>query len=224
MSGLLFVGVALAQTGSETGQVNVTISDTSLQVSPSSVNLTAGTPFTLVVDNTSAANTYSLVVEQAGAVNQPIQAGGQPARVDNIAPGQTQTSTWTIDTPGSYQFAAYTSTNATTASNLVATFNVAASTAATSTATAATETPAATATTEVMATSAATATEVATATTEPTATGAVTATGTISGTAEATLPQTGGTDDSLPMSLALITFGALLAVGGLIVGRKLARR
>jgi hypothetical protein len=258
-AGMLFVGIVLAQ---QSGQdsINVTISDTALIVSPATPNLTANTPFTLTVQNTGTF-TYSLVLEKPGDVNQPLQTAAGPARMDNIAPGQSQTETWTIADPGTYQFAAYTSTTATTASVLTATVVVnsasgspdvtgtvavtgttgatsvatdtpAATTAATSTV-AATDTPAATSTTEATATSAATSTAAATdtpaatSTLEPTSvttgTGAITATATVSGTAEATLPQTGGPDDSLPMGILLITFGTLFVVGGLLVGRKLAR-
>lgn len=241
VAGMMFVGVAIAQQGNQEAVV-VTISDDALNVTPSTVNINANMPFTLSVNNTSSSNTYSLVIERSGDINQPIQVGGNDARISNIAPGQWQTETWTIDTPGTYQLAAYTDTNATTASNLVASFTVVAGTQgvtgtetvtatveATGTAAAtetveATGTTAATATVEATGTTAAAATSAGTVTETAEATGTVAATGVATGTAEATLPQTGGTDDSMPMSLALITLGALLAVGGLVVGRKLARR
>jgi hypothetical protein len=38
------------------------------------------------------------------------------------------------------------------------------------------------------------------------------------------LPQTGGPDDTLPIGAVLILFGTLFVVGGLLAGRKLARR
>jgi hypothetical protein len=40
----------------------------------------------------------------------------------------------------------------------------------------------------------------------------------------ATLPQTGGPDDRLPVGLVLIVCGTLLVVGSWLVGRQLARR
>lgn len=230
-----FVGAALAQQGAGDDQFEVTITDSSLQLSPSTVDLTINSPFTVVVRNEGTA-TYSLVLEEAGAINQPLSVAGATSRIDDIAPGDVETETWTVETAGDYQLAAYTDTAATTASDLVVTLTVgtgdvgaaAATEVATSTAAATgTSTPEATGTAAATATAEATSTSAATATSEAgtaAATGTIEATEVAAGTAEATLPQTGGTDDSLPMSIALIVFGALLAVGGLLVGRKLAGR
>jgi hypothetical protein len=119
--GVVWAGVVLAQasTGSTDQTVHVNISDTALLITPPRPNLGLNTPFSLTVHN-SGTFTYSLVLEKPGAVNRPLAVNGASARVDNITPGADIIQTWMIPAPGTYQFAAYTSPNATTPSALTA--------------------------------------------------------------------------------------------------------
>jgi hypothetical protein len=48
-----------------------------------------------------------VVLEKAGAVDQPFEMDGRESEIEDIAPGETKSATWTITEPGEYQLACH---------------------------------------------------------------------------------------------------------------------
>ncbi len=47
------------------------------------------------------------MIEPSGAVDKPLESGGRKAEVEDIAPGDRGTLTWTFTEPGRYQLACH---------------------------------------------------------------------------------------------------------------------
>jgi uncharacterized cupredoxin-like copper-binding protein len=50
---------------------------------------------------------HELVLEAAGAEDEPFEANGVESEVEDIHPGDKTSLEWTIDQPGDYQFGCY---------------------------------------------------------------------------------------------------------------------
>ncbi len=50
---------------------------------------------------------HELVVEPAGAKDEPLEADGRESEFEDNAPGQTAELEWTFTEPGRYKFACY---------------------------------------------------------------------------------------------------------------------
>jgi uncharacterized cupredoxin-like copper-binding protein len=50
---------------------------------------------------------FGVVLEKAGAVDQPFEMNGKETEIEDIASGQTKSATWTITQPGEYQLACH---------------------------------------------------------------------------------------------------------------------
>jgi uncharacterized cupredoxin-like copper-binding protein len=92
----------------ETPTIAVTLADFS--VTPDGTALLAGKPYLFQVTNTGAV-THEFVLEQAGAVDDPLakvaDGAKAEAEAEDIAPGETKTVLWTFPTPGAYQMACH---------------------------------------------------------------------------------------------------------------------
>lgn len=85
-------------------KVDVTLME--FMVESSSTDLEANEPYTFVISNTGSA-THEFVIEPAGVEDQPLEANGEEAEVEDIAPGTSQSLTWTFTEPGDYQIACH---------------------------------------------------------------------------------------------------------------------
>jgi uncharacterized cupredoxin-like copper-binding protein len=65
-----------------------------------------GVTYIFSVQNNGAV-AHEFVIEPKGAVDQPLSAGGSTAKIVEIAPGATETLTWTFLQPGDVQFASH---------------------------------------------------------------------------------------------------------------------
>lgn len=65
---------------------------------------------------------HEVVVEPAGAIDQPLEANGKEAEAEDIEAGQSVTLEWTLDTPGEYQLGCHIPGHY--EAGMVATFNV----------------------------------------------------------------------------------------------------
>ncbi len=66
----------------------------------------ANTPITFTFTNVGTV-THEAVLEKAGVVDQPLEINGEGSEVEDIAPGETKSATWTISEPGQYQLACH---------------------------------------------------------------------------------------------------------------------
>jgi uncharacterized cupredoxin-like copper-binding protein len=71
-----------------------------------SISIPAGVPVTFSATN-QGSMMHEMVLEKAGAVDQPIELNGQTTEIGDIAPGETKSATWTITQPGEYQLACH---------------------------------------------------------------------------------------------------------------------
>ena len=84
--------------------VDVTL--TEYRIRTTSTDIPAGVPVTFAVTN-NGQTMHEVVLEQAGAVDQPLEMNGAEAEIDDIAPGETKSATWTFTQPGVYQLACH---------------------------------------------------------------------------------------------------------------------
>lgn len=82
------------------GEIAVTLSDFTVQ--SSDVTFQAGQEYTFTITNDGAA-VHEFLIERAGADDEPLEANGEEAEVEDIQPGSIATLTWTFDEPGNYQ-------------------------------------------------------------------------------------------------------------------------
>ena len=68
--------------------------------------LKAGETYTFVATNTGQA-VHELIIEPAGALDEPLEANGMESEIEDILPGTTQSITWTFDEPGEYQLSCH---------------------------------------------------------------------------------------------------------------------
>jgi MYXO-CTERM domain-containing protein len=209
---LLVVGVGLVVAQAQSAQatpveVNVTLggSGGEYTIEMTRTTFPADTPITFNVTNKGKIP-HEVVLERAGANDQPLAQNNKEFELEDIAPGATVTATWVITQPGDYQLGCHIAGHY--EAGMVKKFTVVAAQAATATPEA---TSAVTATVAVSPTATVTATSVAT------ATAAVRASATPAGV----LPVTGGSG-SPPGYLILGGLGLLLIAGGLLLRRRLA--
>lgn len=98
---LLFAGLASAQ-APET--VKVTITEWKVELSTDTVP--AGIPVKFTITNTGNV-THEVVLERAGAVDEPIAFAGHEQEAEDIGPGATRTVEWTLPEAGRYQLACH---------------------------------------------------------------------------------------------------------------------
>ncbi len=84
--------------------VGVTLTEYKINMAPATVP--AGVPVTFVATN-QGQTMHEVVLEKAGAVDQPLAMNCGEAEIANIAPGETKSATWTITQPGVYQLACH---------------------------------------------------------------------------------------------------------------------
>jgi uncharacterized cupredoxin-like copper-binding protein len=84
--------------------VAVTLSEFSIQASQTTFE--AGKTYTFDVTNAGTVN-HEMVIEPADVVDQPLDNGGHPAEVADLAPGKQGTLTFTFTEPGKYQIACH---------------------------------------------------------------------------------------------------------------------
>jgi uncharacterized cupredoxin-like copper-binding protein/predicted ester cyclase len=90
------------QAGAE--KVAVTLTEFSITIAPTTLH--TAQPYAFVVTNQGTV-AHEFVIEQPGAVHEPLEDGGRVAMVVGIAPGETRTLGWTFTEPGSYQLACH---------------------------------------------------------------------------------------------------------------------
>ncbi|MCX6025748.1 MAG: cupredoxin domain-containing protein [Chloroflexi bacterium] len=98
------LAVALAACGPK-GPAAVNVTLTEYKVEMSKTSLPAGpVKFTITHEGSIV---HEVVVEQSGAMDDPLEANGSVAEVEDLEPGATATLEWTIDTPGEYQLSCH---------------------------------------------------------------------------------------------------------------------
>lgn len=86
---------------------------------PTEVHVTMS-EWTMVMDQTSipagevrflienvGAEKHEVVLERAGALDEPMEAEGEESEVEDVEPATSATLEWTIDEPGQYQLACH---------------------------------------------------------------------------------------------------------------------
>jgi uncharacterized cupredoxin-like copper-binding protein len=68
--------------------------------------LDVGTPYTFMAMNTGTM-VHELVIEPAGAADEPLEKDGVESEIEDIAPGTNGEMTWTFEDAGMYQFACH---------------------------------------------------------------------------------------------------------------------
>lgn len=86
------------------GKVGVTLTDG--LITPDAASFAVGTAYTFSVVNKGAL-AHEFIVEKAGAVDEPLEAGGKEAELEDIEPGKAASLTWTFAEPGNYQLACH---------------------------------------------------------------------------------------------------------------------
>jgi uncharacterized cupredoxin-like copper-binding protein len=105
---LLAVAAAVfaAQVAGAQAATHVGVTLTEYKVSMASTSIPAGVPVTFNATN-KGQTIHEVVLEKAGAADQPLEMNGGEAEIEDIAPGQTKSATWTITQPGVYQLACH---------------------------------------------------------------------------------------------------------------------
>lgn len=88
------------------GSKPITVTVTEFSVTPASSTFRAGRPYTFVVTNEGAVP-HEFVIERAGAIHDPLVGDERQAMTESIAPGASQSLSWTFVEPGAYQFACH---------------------------------------------------------------------------------------------------------------------
>jgi uncharacterized cupredoxin-like copper-binding protein len=70
------------------------------------LTLTAGVEYTFLATNTGLL-VHEMVIEPAGAVDEPLERDDVESEIEDIEPGSTAELTWTFDEPGRYQFSCH---------------------------------------------------------------------------------------------------------------------
>jgi len=86
------------------GSVNITISE--YKIESSAANFKVGEEYTFQITN-SGQMTHEFIIEKAGAIDDPLEANGSEAEVEDISAGSTASLTWTFTEPGTYQVACH---------------------------------------------------------------------------------------------------------------------
>lgn len=89
----------------ETGEmVHVALGEFFITTSMPTLNV--GTAYTFMAMNTGQM-VHELVIEPAGAVDEPLEKDDMESEIEDIDPGATAELTWTFDEAGMYQFACH---------------------------------------------------------------------------------------------------------------------
>jgi uncharacterized cupredoxin-like copper-binding protein/predicted ester cyclase len=70
------------------------------------LTLQSGQEYTFVAHN-SGQMVHEVVIEPAGAIDEPLEDGEMESEIEDIGPGETAEMTWTFDEPGDYQYACH---------------------------------------------------------------------------------------------------------------------
>jgi glucose/arabinose dehydrogenase/uncharacterized cupredoxin-like copper-binding protein len=88
----------------------VAVEEAEYYVKPAQTTFAVGQPYTFTVTN-AGNDAHEFVIEPAGEVDEPLEGevNGKDveSEIEDIAPGQTKTLTWTFAEPGRYQFACH---------------------------------------------------------------------------------------------------------------------
>jgi len=101
VGGLLFVSLASAKASAA---ADVTLSDFKVELVGN--NLPAGTVITFKITNKGPSK-HELVLEKAGAVDEPIEFNGKGQEAEDIEASTDRTVEWTIPEAGEYQLACH---------------------------------------------------------------------------------------------------------------------
>jgi len=103
---LLSLSVALlAACGGPTGPTEVQVKLSEFKIELDKTSIPAG-PIMFIVTNEGSI-THEVVLEPAGAKDEPFEKDGKESEAEDIEPGATASLEWTIDEPGEYQLACY---------------------------------------------------------------------------------------------------------------------
>jgi uncharacterized cupredoxin-like copper-binding protein len=109
--GTTIVSVYLTKASGATGSsatagdpVAITLDD--FTVTPSRSSFTVGQTYTFTATNEGKV-VHEMVIEKGGDVDKALDAGGQEAEAEDIAPGASKSLTWTFTEPGTYQIACH---------------------------------------------------------------------------------------------------------------------
>lgn len=98
--------VASPEGGSAAAGEIVHISLGEFFITTSMPTLNAGTAYTFMAMNVGQM-VHELVIEPAGAVDEPLEKDDMESEIEDIGPGQTAELTWTFEEAGMYQFACH---------------------------------------------------------------------------------------------------------------------
>jgi predicted lipoprotein with Yx(FWY)xxD motif len=88
------------------GENEVAVDLSEFHVTPSTLTLQVGQEYTFVVTN-SGVLIHELVIEPAGAADEPLEEGEKVSEIEDIEPGETDTLTWTFEEAGTYQLSCH---------------------------------------------------------------------------------------------------------------------
>lgn len=112
---LLLVGLVLAvsacgpaATPAPSGPAEVTVTLTEFAITSSLTTLQVGTPYSFVVTNNGSI-AHEILIEPAGAVDEPLEAGGREAEIEeeDLPAGASATLEWTFTEAGDFQLACH---------------------------------------------------------------------------------------------------------------------
>ena len=127
VAGLLVTSLLLASVASAQQSVEVSVTVTEFKVVMSTTTIPANTPVKFVVTNKGAI-AHEIVLEKAGAVDEPLELAGAEAEIEDIEAGATKSAVWTISEAGEFQLACHVPGHF--EAGMLQTFSVAASAAA----------------------------------------------------------------------------------------------
>ncbi len=84
--------------------VHVKMAEYTVQLDKTSIP--AG-PVKFVIENVGD-TVHELVLEPAGANDEPFELNGKESEVEDVEPGKSKTLEWTLDQPGTYQLGCHT--------------------------------------------------------------------------------------------------------------------
>jgi len=95
----------LASCGGPTGPTEVQVKLSEFNIELDKTSIPAG-PIKFIITNEGSI-THELVLEPAGAEDEPFEKDGKTSEAEDIEPGASASLEWTIDEPGEYQLACY---------------------------------------------------------------------------------------------------------------------
>ena len=95
----------LASCGGPTGPTEIQAKLSEFKIELDKTSIPAG-PVKFIIMNEGTV-THEVVLEPAGAKDEPFEKDGKVSEAEDIEPGTSTTLEWTIDAPGEYQLACY---------------------------------------------------------------------------------------------------------------------